>query len=331
MIRLLNAEPRNYPDQARAILRALGQLDERSLTRAELLGCIGAYDVLIVRFSWRIDQELLDAATRLRVIVTAATGLEHVDLAYAQRRGVTVLSLQGEAEFLQRIPATAEHTWALLLALVRRIPWAYEAVLHGRWDRDGFRGRELSGRRLGLVGLGRVGRQVARFGKGFDMVVAAYDPHAEAWVDGVERFQQLPELLRQSDVVSLHVSSNEQTRGLIGAQELAQLPPGALLINTSRGSLIDEGALVTALAQGRLAGAAVDVIASEYDEAARQGHPLLRYARDHQNLLITPHVGGATLESMERTEVFMAQKLRRWLDQQTLSATVGTAGVEEAP
>jgi D-3-phosphoglycerate dehydrogenase len=313
VIRILNVEPAGYAEEARAVLQGLGELVERPLGRAELLRALPAFDVLVVRLGHQVDRELLDAGPRLRAVVTATTGLDHVDLEHARRRGVAVLSLRGETAFLETVHATAEHTWALLLALLRRVPQASAAVRAGRWERDPFRGQELAGRRLGLLGLGRLGRRVARYGLAFDMRVAAHDPHATAWVDGVRRARDLGDLLTGADVLSIHVPLTAETRGLVGRAALAALPPGAVLVNTARGEVVDEAALVEALASGRLAGAALDVVAGERALAGGAASPLLDYARRHDHVLVTPHVGGATVESMARTEVFMAGKLAAFL------------------
>jgi len=262
---------------------------------------------------------VIDACTNLKVIVTTTTGLDHTDVNYAEQRGIKVLSLRGETEFLRTIPATAEHTWALLLALVRHIPQAHASVIAGEWDRNAFRGHDLGGKRLGIVGLGRIGEKVARYGLAFEMRVGAYDPYRSDWVEGVTRCVTLPELLRQSNVLSLHVPLNPETERMIGREELAHLPNGAWLVNTSRGEVLDEVALVEALQDGQLGGAALDVIAAERDQQRRG--PLLDYARQHNNLLITPHLGGATVESMARTEVFMAHKLQKFLKGLNLDMT----------
>jgi D-3-phosphoglycerate dehydrogenase len=314
MIRILNAEPRQYSADARKILGELGEVVERQLGRTELLRTLPAFDVLIVRLGHQVDRALLDAGQRLRAVVTATTGLDHVDVEHAARRGVAVLSLRGETEFLRTIPATAEHTWALLLALVRRIAPASESVRRGEWERDRFRGRELAGARLGLVGLGRVGRRVARYGVAFDMRVAAHDPYVTEWEPGVRRAATLPDLLADTDVLSLHVPLAPETRRLVGRRELALLPSGAVLVNTARGDVVDPDALQEALETGHLGGAALDVLPGERDLVAGGNTPaLLTYARAHDNLLVTPHVAGATVESMERTEVFMARKLAVFL------------------
>ena len=217
-------------------------------------------------------------------------------------------------EFLRSIYATAEHTWALLLALLRRITHAFESVRRGEWDRDAFRGNELYGKRLGIVGLGRVGEKIARYGLAFGMDVAAYDPYVAKWVEGVARLHRLADLLKRSDVLTLHVPLNAETTNMINSDELALMPPGSVLINTSRGEVVNETALVQTLENNRLAGAALDVVAYEREPEQRQCSPLLAHARTHENLLITPHLAGATHESMAKTEVFMARKLATFLN-----------------
>ena len=312
-LRILNAEPDGYSAAARAILEEIGPVTEAPLSRAEMLAQLPAYDVLIVRLAHQIDRAVLNAGTRLKAVVSATTGLDHIDTEYAASKGVAVLSLRGETAFLDSVWATAEHTWALLLAVLRRIPQAAASVRAGHWDRDLFRGSELAGKRLGIVGLGRVGRKVARYGLAFGTDVAAYSMQTEPWVDGVARMPSLPALLQRSDVLSIHVPLNDETDGLIGARELELLPRGAVLVNTARGRIVDEAALVQALETGRLAAAALDVVDQEREAAARNAGPLLAYARRHDNLLITPHIAGATHESMASTEVFMARKLKAFL------------------
>jgi len=309
LIRILNAEPLDYSEEARRLLHSLGHLHERYLTRVELLECLAEYDVLIVRLGFQVDREVIDAGTNLKVIVTTTTGLDHTDVNYAEQRGIKVLSLRGETEFLRSIPATAEHTWALLLALVRRIPWAFQSVLQGDWVRDDFRGHDLSGKRLGIVGLGRIGEKVACYGLAFGMKVFGYDVDPSRGMTGVTICSSLASLLQQSDVLTVHVPLNAHTEDLIGAKELDLLPAGSLLINTSRGKIVDERALLAALESGQLSGAALDVLSDEGPTSLRQESLLLRYARSHRNLLITPHLGGATFESMAAVEIFMARKL----------------------
>ncbi|HEX9922741.1 MAG TPA: NAD(P)-dependent oxidoreductase, partial [Anaerolineae bacterium] len=258
-------------------------------------------------------------ADRLRVVVTATTGLDHIDLEAARKRDIEVISLYGETEFLRTIPATAEHTWALLLALVRQIPWAFDDVGQGNWDRDRFRGRDLRGKQLGILGLGRLGQQVARYGLVFGMQVAAYDPFLSEWPAGVQRFETLEAFLGWSEILSIHLPLNQTTQGFLDKARLQLLPQGAWVVNTARGAVWDELAVVELLEAGHLAGAALDVLAKEQPAERRERGPLLAYAREHNNLLITPHIGGATIESMAMTEVFVARKLAKFLNNAVVS------------
>jgi D-3-phosphoglycerate dehydrogenase len=309
---IVNAEPEGYSPAARAILCELGNVLDGPFDRHSLIRAVGAADVLIVRLGHHVDRTLLEAAPQLRAIVTATTGLDHIDEAAATERGVAVISLRNETAFLDGVSATAEHTWALLLALSRRLPAAAAACRRGEWDRDRFRGHELNGKRLGLLGLGRLGRKVARYGLAVGMHVAAHDPGASRWVDAVERVGSIQSLFQQSDVVSVHVPLNAATRGLVSEALINSLPAGALIVNTSRGEIIDEPALIAALRSGRIGGAALDVIAGEVGRHLANS-PILRCAASCDNLIVTPHIGGATYESMEATEIFTARKLAAFL------------------
>jgi D-3-phosphoglycerate dehydrogenase len=312
-INILNAEPLGYSPEAGARLAKLGKVTEKKMSRAQLLEELGDYDILIVRLANQIDRKVIDAGRRLRAIVTATTGLDHIDVVYARNRGISVLSLRGETDFLKDVRASAEHTWALLLGLLRNIVPASKAACRSQWNRDAFRGHELFGKHLGIVGLGRIGEKVARYGQAFGMAVAAFDPFIRDWVDGVRRKTDLSELLQNSDILSLHIPLTDETFNLIGSTELAMLPRGAVLVNTSRGQIIDEQALIRALESTHLAGAALDVVCGERTNENHVQSRLLDYARRHDNLLITPHIGGATHESMAKTEIFMTHKLTKFL------------------
>ena len=309
---ILNAEPENYSQQALAILQQAGVVQMATPNRAELLVALAEVEALIVRLAFQVDEEMFAAAPKLRAVVSATTGLDHIDLVAAERHWVQVLSLRGEVDFLRSIPATAELTWGLLLALTRKISLAFSSVLAGQWQRDLFKGHDLACKRLGILGLGRIGHMVARYGLAFGMRVLAYDPQPLQWVEGVERITSLNELLEQSDVLSIHVPLNSTTVGLVGAAELSRLPAGALLINTSRGEILDETALLVTMENGHLAGAALDVLSHERSGSLVTSL-LVEYARTHSNLILTPHIGGATYELMAATEIFMAQKLVNYL------------------
>ena len=263
--------------------------------RGTLQARIGEFDGYLASLHVKIDRPVIERADRLRVIATASTGTDHIDADFARERGIAIISLKDDAEFLNRITATAELAWALLLAVVRRLPGAVEAARRGDWARDQFRGHQLSRKVLGIVGYGRLGRMVAEFGKAFRMRVQACDVRPVVPTSGVQ-ITSFDEVLRKSDVISVHVHLTEETRGLLGPTEFARMKPGAILINTSRGPIVDEPALLAALANGHLGGAGLDVIDGEW-RPDLDLHPLIQYARTHEKLVITPHIGGVTHES----------------------------------
>jgi len=309
-IRILNCEPKGYSREALKVLQQFADVDEIACDRRELIARIGAYDGLIVRLGHAVNREVMEVAPRLKFIATATTGLNHIDLVEAERRNIAVISLKGEREFLDTIYATAEHAWALLLALLRRLPASTQSVLSGQWNRNVFKGQELHGKTLGILGYGRLGSTLARYGLAFGMKVLAHDPYVNEFEEGVTAVS-LETLAKESEVVSLHVPCCEETIGMIGRSVFALMKRGSLLINTARGEVLDESALLAALREGHLGGAALDVLCGENsdDPAWIRNDTLIQYAREHQNLIITPHIGGATQESMSATEEFMAQKI----------------------
>lgn len=309
VLKLLIAESDRFSPAAVARLRKEFVVETADLDRSALLERVGNFDALWVRLRNRIDGEIFAAAPGLKYVITNTTGLNHIDLDEAERRGVRVLSLRGETDFLKDVRATAEHTVGLLLALVRRTPAAHAHVCAGGWNRDPFRGNELFGKTAGIVGYGRLGRIVARYLLAFDMRVLATGPHlSQGDVEfGIERMT-FDELLASSDVVSLHANLTAESRGCFGGPQFAAMKRGSWLINTARGELVDEAALLDALQSGHLAGAAVDVLCDE-QSGGMGDQPLVRYAREHDNLILTPHIGGNTVESLEKTELFLADKL----------------------
>lgn len=279
------------------------------------------YRAIFVRLGIGIDSDVLSAGGKdLRWVVTPTTGLAHIDLIEAERRGIRVLSLKGHISFLKTIPSTAEFAWGLLLALIRRIPAAHGDVLQGRWRRDPFRGRELAGKTLGVIGLGRLGTMMAGFGHAFGMKVIACDERDSAFANfnkgGVKR-KNLDELLAESDVISLHLPLEERNVGILNADRIAGMKHGSFFINTARGELVDETALLRALREGALSGAALDVLCgdSRWDTGVPENHPLVVYARGHSNLLLTPHIGGYSIDAITKTRAYMVERFCEQLKQ----------------
>lgn len=290
-------------------MELIGEVICADLDRTGLLIEVRTAEILWVKLRHYIDREVMDAAPKLRFIVTPTTGLTHIDCQEAERRDIRIISLQGESDFLKDIRATAELTIGLIFALIRRIPQAVAHVNQGRWDRDSYIGADLFGKTAGVVGYGRLGRIVARYLKAFDMRVLAADPYLDQ--DDMDKDVQLVELdglLSAADLVTVHVNVTPDTMGMFDTREFSAMKSGSWFVNTSRGELVDEDALLSTLKKGKLSGAAVDVLTGE-SSAGMTHHPLVRYASTHDNLLITPHLGGCTIESMEKTEQFLAQKL----------------------
>jgi D-3-phosphoglycerate dehydrogenase len=302
------AESSGFSPKAAALLRDQGDVVLADVDRSDLLSVVGEADVLWVRLRHRIDAEVMAAAPRLQVIVTSTTGLNHIDLEETRRLGIHVLSLRSENEFLAGVRATAEYTIALILSLLRHVPVALAHVKSGGWNRDQFKGSEVFGKTVGVVGYGRLGRIVARYFRGFDTRVLTSDPNVDAASVAPDALVPLSQLLQEADVVTLHVNLCAETYGFFGHDQFAAMKQGAWFINTARGELVDESALLGALRSGQLGGAALDVLCEE-QSAKMEKNPLVVYARDHDNLIITPHIGGCTAESMEKTELFLAERL----------------------
>lgn len=313
-MKVLNVEPLRYDGPLRGLLGEAGEVDYLQVAdEAELLAALARkpYDALFTRLGLAVGGPALSACPSLRWVVTPTTGVDHLDVGALERAGVRVVSLRGEVAFLRGVRSTAEHTWALLLALVRRLPAAHADVLSGGWRREPFLASELGGKRLGLVGVGRLGGMVAGYGAAFRMEVYGFDrdPAALAAAEAPVHPAGLEELLATSDIVSLHLPLNDETEGFLDAGRLGAMKPGALLVNTARGELVDEGALLGALRSGRLAGAALDVLRGDgvWEGAVPAGHPLVVYAQSHPNLILTPHVGGYGRESIAATRRFVTE------------------------
>jgi D-3-phosphoglycerate dehydrogenase len=259
-------------------------------------------DALIVRSATKVTPELMDKAPRLRVVGRAGVGVDNIDLDEATRRGVLVMSTPGG-----NAVSVAEHTFALLLALARQVPRLDKAMHEGKWEKGSAAGTEVRGKTLGLIGLGRIGSEVAVRAEAFDMKVLGYDPYiSEAAARELQvELVPLERLLAESDFVSLHTAVSPATQNLINATTLAQMKTGARLVNAARGELIDEAALAEALKSGKLAGAALDVFVEE--------PPKTQTLVGLPNVIATPHVAGSTAEAQEEVGTQVAVQVRDYL------------------
>ncbi len=267
--------------------------------RVQLLPALAEADAVIIRSATTIDAEALEHAPRLRVVARAGVGLDNVDVDAATRAGVMVVNAP-----TSNIVSAAEHAIALLLATARNVPQAMASLRSGQWKRAAFTGVELEGKVAGLLGLGKIGVLVAQRLAAFGMTVIAYDPYvaaARAAQLGA-RLVSLEELLAESDVISVHLPKNAETVGIIADRQLDLVKPGVLIVNAARGGLVDEAALARALADGRVAGAALDVYAAEpCTDSPLFGLP---------NAVVTPHLGASTHEAQEKAGTQVARSVR---------------------
>ncbi|MBF0454338.1 MAG: hydroxyacid dehydrogenase [Magnetococcales bacterium] len=264
-------------------------------------------EVLFAPLGYQVDRAKIDATPHLKVIASNTTGHPHIDVAYAQSRGIDVACLKFAQGFLDTITPTAELTWGLIIALTRHLGPAQRSVLEGKWDRRPFGAPAmLSSLSLGIIGLGRLGGMVARYAKAFGMQdVRYYDIAEKPPLAGVRRVDSLAALVDGCDIVTLHAPHEPENEGMISRDLLARFKPGSWFINTARGELLDWSALLDGLQSGRLAGAALDVFQGEFEPGFQAGfpnHPVLEYARTHDNLLFTPHIGGSTIDAWRLTE-----------------------------
>ncbi|OGV52761.1 MAG: hypothetical protein A2017_15090 [Lentisphaerae bacterium GWF2_44_16] len=291
-------------------LRGITQLDHLPISRDVLLEKIAEYDAYFGHTDIMIDKKIIDRAKKLKVIAAPSTGTDHLDMELLKERGITVLSLTKEYALLDNFTATAECSWALLLACVRKLPAAFASVRAGNWAREEYTGRQLSGKVLGVLGVGRLGKMTVEYGKAFRMRVIGCDPK-DFTIPGVERVD-FETLLQESDVISIHIHLRNETRKLISGDAFNRMKHGVIIVNTSRGGIIDEAEFLKALESGKVAAAGLDVIDGEWLEDITK-HPLVHYAQEHDNLIITPHIGGATVEAIAGARNYMAQKLSDYI------------------
>ena len=308
---ILITEPGHYSDTALDLYRSCGKVELGVDPSKDLTEQVGEVEVLVLRLRYSIGLEILEAAPRLKMIVTPTTGLDHLDQDGLRKRGIGIISLKGETGFLRSIPATAELTWGLLLAARRNIVPAANSVIAGGWVRDLYRGSDLKGKTLGILGCGRIGSMVAGYAKAFGMRVLAHD-RQPIQIEGVEKVS-VEALYCESDVISVHLPLEKDTEGFVDRKAFGAMKLGAIFINTARSGIVDEASMLDALASGSLAAAAVDVLSGEenFAEKISDGHPMREYAKHNDNLLITPHIGGASWDSMHATEIFCAERFTR--------------------
>ena len=301
MIRVLVSDP--LSDEGIAILKKEGEFQvdiKTELKPEQLKEIIKDYDALIVRSATKVTKDIIEAARTLRVIGRAGVGLDNVDLEAATKKGIIVMNTPAGNTI-----STAEHTMSMILALSRNIPQANVSMKKGEWKRSKFMGVELYGKTLGIIGLGRIGTEVARRAFSFGMKVLAFDPFLNRQVAeslGIE-VAELKDILRQSDYITVHTPLTEETKHSISSEEFATMKKGVRIINCARGGIIDEAALVKAVKEGTVAGAAMDVFEKEPLQADSE---LLQC----DTVILTPHLGASTEEAQVNVAIEVAEIVR---------------------
>ncbi len=295
--RILVTDP--LADEGLAILREFGDVEvSPGLSEDELVQAIVGADGLVIRSGTQVTERIIQAADKLQIIARAGVGVDNIDIPAATARGILVVNCPAG-----NTVAAAEHTVAMLLAAARNIPQAHGALKAGRWDRKRFMGRQVAEKTLGIIGLGRIGSEVARRARGLQMQVLAYDPYlsAQRAEDLGAQVCSLEELLQQADFVTIHTALTEETRGMIGAEQLALMKPQAIIINCARGGIISETALFDGLNGGQLAGAALDV----FEDGSSPNPDLVAL----ENVVVTPHLGALTSEAQVSVAVDAARQV----------------------
>jgi len=288
-------------EEGLAVLRKASNIEvviKTGLEEDELAKAAATASALVIRSGVKVTRKVIESAKKLKVIGRAGVGVDNVDLEAATERGIVVMNTPSGNTI-----AAAEHTMGLIMALARNIPRANQSLKSGKWERSNFIGSELNGKVLGVVGLGRIGSEVARYAQAFRMQVIAHDPYfasdraAEADIE----LKSLEEVFAQADIITLHVPVTDETRGMANAEMLGKMKPSAFLINCARGALVDEKALQEALTQGKIAGAALDVFSKEPPECKK----LLADER----MVATPHLGASTMEAQINVGVQIARQI----------------------
>lgn len=314
--KILVITPIHHIQGVKEILELIGDvtyLDDPTLNN--VIDQAGSYDALYTnpnKSKVYIGKEVIDSGRNLKVICTASTGTNHIDKKYAAEKGVPILSLTEEREVINRISSTAELAFALTMAGLRHIVRSHNAVLQGEWDYTKYIGRQLNHLTVGVLGYGRLGSMYANYCKSFGAEVVVYDPYKTVTDNGLIQTHNIADLLARSNIISIHVHVTEETIGMIDSARLKQMKDDVLIVNTSRGDIINEIHLIEFLSKNKKARIATDVLADEIRN--REASPLLQYAGGKDQIIITPHIGGMTTEAQEIAYGHAAKKLYAFLN-----------------
>jgi len=309
--KLTITESREFSTEAFSIISSRFNVRERDLLQNQIADQIKDSDVIWITLRNYIGQRELEYADKIKTIVTATTGIDCIDVDYCDSRGIKILSLRGETEFLKTITPTAELTLALMLCSLRNLPKAIKSVPQGEWNRDVYKGHDLAGQKVGIVGMGRLGSILASYLAQMGANVFYYEPFVPSNAVA-HRVDTLNALFASCKIISVHAPSTLETFHLIGREQFESIQDPIYFFNTARGELVDEDALLCALQTGKIIGGGIDVLSDE-THVDISHHPLVEMVKKLPNFYITPHIGGCTHQAMAKTQVFMAEKLiRHW-------------------
>jgi len=311
-MKILNTIGPIYTNDAKDILNNVGKVDYLELpNQKQLENKIADYDIAVIGLGLNFDRKVIDSGQKLKIIATASTGTDHIDLEYAKKRGIVVLSLKKDRNFLNTVTGTAELAFLLVLSLMRNFIPATKSTSNYCWTKK-FRGHNLYKKTLGIVGLGRLGSMMANYGKAFGMKVIAYDPclDEEYFLKSDCEKVSFNNLLSTSDVISVHVHLNQETENMFNKKVFKLMKKNSILVNTSRGKIVNERDLLEVLRKKQIAGYGTDVLADELDFNKKfKDNELIEYSQKNDNIIITPHIGGVTYESRFATDVHIAKKI----------------------
>ncbi len=302
------AETEDFSKEVIALLKKHFEVTTGSIEKRNLKQKLQEVDVFWFRLAYQINSEVVDEFTRCKYLVSPVTGIDHLDEQLCERMGIDIICLRGEGEFLKEVRATAEHTMLLAMMLMRNAVPAVIDVHKENWRRDLFRGFELFKKKVGIVGYGRLGKIVAEYFHTFGCEVGFYDVELKDHPNYIKKFDSLEVCIETNEIISIHVPYNESTHHLFDKSIFEKFNNKKWLINTSRGGIVEDAVLLKSLQESKIAGAALDVL---FGEPNITNNALIDYSNTNRNLIITPHIGGCTFESFEKTEKFIAQKLFR--------------------
>jgi len=308
-MKILCPDPKNFSNAAINFLQKKFDLTLCTPDEFLALNSLNEFDCLLIRFNTIIDKKVLNKLQHLKYILCPTTGLDHIDVNSAEKRGIKIISLKGDVDFLKSITSTAELAFLLILSSVRKVNVAFDEVYNRNWNLNIQSGNELKNKTIGILGLGRLGNIVAKYAKCFDMNVYYFDIEEKTDIY-YNRVNSLEELIEVSDILSIHIPLNKKTKGLIGQNEFRIFNRCKYLINTSRGAIINSKSLIQYMDRTSDFHAALDVLEDEKNPE----NSLVEYSLKNKNLIITPHIGGNTKEAIENTDMHIINKFIKLIE-----------------